>query len=195
VEIGARYNVPIRVLSSFKDNNGDGGTLITRKDATMEGLTLTGLACEGGYARLAFRGLPQEMRVTSDILTRLAAAQISVDMLAQVDSANGRRQLQLTIPEDALKEGHLLCETMLQEHGGETLDVTRGLTRVALVGSGMYGLPGVYARTYRALQEADIEVHDVSSSSISISLLVDSKDEERSLQVLHDAFDLGEGGE
>ena len=193
VEIGARYNVPIRVLSSFKDN-GDGGTLITRRDPTMEGLTLTGLACEGGYARLAFRGLPPEMRVTSDILTRLAAARISVDMLAQVDD-DGKRLLQLTIPEDALKEGRPLCDELLREHRGETLDVTTGLTRVALVGSGMYGLPGVYARTYRALQEANIEVHAVSSSSISISLLVDSKNEERSLQVLHDAFDLGEGGE
>jgi aspartate kinase len=194
VEIGARYNVPIRVLSSFKDN-GAGGTLITRRDPHMEGLTLTGLACEGGYARLAFRGLPPEMRITSDILNRLAQAKISVDMLAQVDRDDGRRQLQLTIPEDALKEARPLCNALLKEHGGETLDITTGLTRVALVGSGMYGLPGVYARTYKALQEAGVEVHAVSSSSISISLLVDSKDEERSLQVLHDAFDLGEGGE
>jgi aspartate kinase len=194
VEIGARYNVPIRVLSSFKDN-GAGGTLITRRDPDMEGLTLTGLACEGGYARVAFRGLPPDMRITADILTRLAQAQISVDMLAQVDRDDGRRQLQLTIPEDALKEGRALCDELLKEHGGETLDVTTGLTRVALVGSGMYGLPGVYARTYNALQEAGVEVHAVSSSSISISLLVDSKDEERSLQVLHDAFDLGEVSE
>ena len=194
VEIGARYNVPIRVLSSFKDN-GAGGTLITRRDPDMEGLTLTGLACEGGYARVAFRGLPPDMRITADILTRLAQAQVSVDMLAQVDRDDGRRQLQLTIPEDALKEGRALCDELLKEHGGETLDVTTGLTRVALVGSGMYGLPGVYARTYNALQEAGVEVHAVSSSSISISLLVDSKDEERSLQVLHDAFDLGDGSE
>jgi aspartate kinase len=194
VEIGARYNVPIRVLSSFKEN-GDGGTLITRRDPDMEGLTLTGLACEGGYARLAFRGLPPDMRITCDILNRLAQATISVDMLAQVDRDDGRRQLQLTIPEDALKEARPLCDGLLKEHGGESLDITVGLTRVALVGSGMYGLPGVYARTYNALQEAGIEVHAVSSSSISISLLVDSKDEERSLQVLHDAFDLGDGSE
>jgi aspartate kinase len=194
VEIGARYQVPIRVLSSFRDGS-DGGTLITRRDSTMEGLTLTGLACEGGYARLAFRGLPPDMRVTSDILTRLAQAGISVDMLAQVEREDGRRQLQLTVSEETFRDARPLCEQLLQQHGGESLEVKTGLTRVALVGSGMYGLPGVYARTYRALLEAGIEVLAVSSSSISISLLVESRDADRSLQVLHAAFDLGDGDE
>ncbi len=192
VEIGARYQVPIRVLSGFRDTD-DGGTLITRRDATMEGLTLTGLACENGYARLAFRGLPPDMRVTSDILNRLAGSEISVDMLAQVEREDGRRQLQLTVSEETFRAARPMCEQLLKEHGGESLDVKSGLTRVALVGSGMYGLPGVYARAYRALLDAGIEVYAVSSSSISISLLVESREADRSLQVLHAAFDLGEG--
>jgi aspartate kinase len=66
------------------------------------------------------------------------------------------------------------------------------MTRVALVGSGMVNLPGVYARTYNALTQAGIDVYAVSSSSISISLLVDTPNEDRSLQILHSAFDLGE---
>jgi len=191
VEIGARYNVPIRVLSSFHDDD-EVGTLITMRDETMEGLALTGLACEGGYARLSFHGLPPDMAVTTDILERLAKGRISVDMLAHVERADGRRQLQITIPEDALAEGKPLCEQLLKQHGGESIEVKPGMTRVALVGSGMYGLPGVYARTYTALSAAGIEVHAVSSSSISISLLVESGDEDRSLQILHQAFDLGE---
>jgi aspartate kinase len=159
----------------------------------MEGFTVTGLASEGGYARLAFRGLPPDMRVTSDILNRLAQAGISVDMLAQVEREDGRRQLQLTVSEDTFPDARSLCEQLLREHAGESLEVKPGLTRVALVGSGMYGLPGVYARTYRALLDSGIEVYAVSSSSISISLLVSSVEADRSLQVLHTAFDLGDG--
>jgi aspartate kinase len=191
VEIGARFKVPIRVLSSFRDDD-TGGTLITRRDATMEGLTLTGLACEGGYVRIALGGVPADMKVSSDILTTLANAGISVDMLAQVDREDGRRQLQITIDEDGLETARTVCDQLLKKHGGESLEVKTGLTRVALVGSGMLGLPGVYARTYRALQEAGIEVHAVSSSSIAIALLVESADGDRSLQVLHSAFDLGD---
>ena len=191
VEIGARFNVPIRVLSSFNDSD-DGGTLITHRDSKMEGLTITGLACEGGYARVAFRGLPPDMRVVSNILSSLAENNVSVDMLAQFDREDGRRQLQLTVKEDALQEGRALFDRLLRDNGGESLDIKTGFTRVALVGSGMYGLPGVYARTYAALQDNGIEVAAVSSSSISISLLVASGEEDRSLQILHEAFDLGE---
>ncbi|MEX2281381.1 MAG: aspartate kinase [Gemmatimonadota bacterium] len=191
VEIGARFGVPIRVLSSFHDDDS-GGTLITRRDSTMEGLALTGLACEGGYARIAFRGLPPDMTAVTDILSRLAEAGVSVDMLAQVERDDGKRQVQLTVEEESFRNARGLCDELLEKHGGESLDVKTGLTRVAMVGSGMQGLPGVYARTYRALLDAGIEVYAVSSSAISISLLVESGDEDRSLQVLHAAFDLGD---
>lgn len=191
VEIGARYGVPIRVLSSFRDDD-EGGTLITNRDARMEGLTLTGLACESGYARVAFRGLPRDISVTTEVLTRLAQAGVSVDMLAQVDREDGRRQLQLTMRDAEFEQVRALCDQMLNDLGGESLHVDSNLTRVALVGSGMYGLPGVYARAYRAMQDAGIDVYAVSSSSISIAMLVDSRDEDRTLQVLHSAFDLGE---
>src|SRR5687767_10954525 len=113
VEIGARYKVPIRVLSSFRDDD-DGGTLITSRDATMEGLTLTGLACEGGYARIAFRGLPPDLSAASEILTSLAQAGISVDMLAQVDREDGRRQLQLTVGEETFQNARGLCDELLK---------------------------------------------------------------------------------
>jgi aspartate kinase len=130
------------------------------------------------------------MKVTTDILQRLAQARISVDMMAQVEREDGRRQLQLTVKEDELDKA--LFERLLEEHGGESIDLKNGLTRVAMVGSGMYGLPGVYARAFAALEAAAIEVHAVSSSSISISLLVTGGEADRSLQVLHEAFDLGE---
>lgn len=191
VEIGARYSVPIRVLSSFRDDD-EGGTLITNRDARMEGLTLTGLACEGGYSRVAFRGMPRDIAATTEVLHRLAEAGISVDMLAQVDREDGRRQLQLTMRDTDVEQARSLCDQLLRQLGGESLHVIGALTRVALVGSGMHNLPGVYARAYRAMQEAGIDVFAVSSSSISIAMLVDSRDEDRTLQVLHAAFDLGE---
>jgi len=191
VEIGARYDIPIRVLSSFRDDDA-GGTLITNRDGRMEGLALTGLACERGYSRVTFRGMPAKIAVTTEVLTCLAQAGVSVDMFAQVDREDGRRQLQLTLRDTDFEQAHALCDQLLAQQGGESLHVVGNLTRVALVGSGMHGLPGVYARAYRAMQEAGIDVFAVSSSSISIAMLVDSQDEDRTLQVLHAAFDLGE---
>ncbi|HEX6938957.1 MAG TPA: aspartate kinase [Longimicrobiales bacterium] len=191
VEIGARYGVPIRVLSSFRED-GDGGTLITRKERGVEDLVLTGLASERGFARLVLRGLPAGMRSTSAVLGRLAGAGVSVDMVAQADRADGRQQLQLSVREDSLVEARGLCDALVAELGGDGLDVQERLARVALVGTGMHDRPGVYARAFEVLLDEGVEVHGLSTSAISIALLIDAEHEERALRTLHDAFGLGE---
>ena len=189
VEIGARYGVPIRVLSSFRDDN-DGGTLITKKERQMESLKLTGLACEASHAQVIVRGLPAGMGVTADLLSQLAEAGASLDMVAHADTVDGRRQLNLTVKEEGLERALPICEQMARTHGGN-VSVERGLTRVALVGSGMQNTPGVYARAFRALEAAGIEIHAIGSSAITIIFLVDTKDEDKAVRVLHEAFDFG----
>jgi aspartate kinase len=191
VEIGARYGVPIRVLSSFDDGE-DRGTLITRKERRMESLQLTGLACEGAHVQVILRGLPAGMASTTEVLNRVAEQKISVDMVTQGDSTDGTRQLQLTIREDALAEMMSLCEAFVRQNGG-TVEAQRGLTRVSMVGSGMHNTPGVYARAFKALHAAGVDVHAIGSSAITITMLVDSKNEEKTVRVLHEAFDFGNG--
>ncbi|MEX0892200.1 MAG: aspartate kinase [Gemmatimonadota bacterium] len=191
VEMGARFKVPIRVRSCFGEHD-DEGTLITERRETMEGLVLTGLACDGGYARLILRGLPAETSAVSRLLSALADRGISVDMLGQADRHDGRRQLQLTVREDRLDDAREVCSAMLEGLGGEYVDAQTGLSRVALVGSGMTEMPGVYARAFAALVKEGIEVHAISTSSISIALMVNTSHAERSLQVLHADFELAE---
>jgi aspartate kinase len=196
VEIGARYGVPIRVLSSFRTDGEPGGTVIQRRQETMEGLVLTGLASEGGYARLVLRGLPANTATVTTVLSSLAAANVSVDLVVLADRPDERRQVQLTLPEESLSEALPICESIVADMGEGVVGIQRGLSRVALVGSGMLGVPGVYARAFEALGSEGIEVHAVSTSSISITFIVDSTQETRTLQLLHDAFGLaGAAGE
>ena len=108
----------------------------------MEDLVLTGLASESGHARLTLCGLPSGMGPTSQVLSRLAAAGVSVDMVAQADRADGRRQLQVTVREEALPEAREICGALVAELGAERLEERAGLARLALVGSGMHGRPG-----------------------------------------------------
>jgi aspartate kinase len=189
VEIGAKFGVPIRVLSSFDEQDG-GGTLITNRQERMEGLVITGLASQSGFARLILRGLPPTMEAVTQVVTELAGARVSVDMLVIADRPDRRRQLQLTVREDAAREALQICERIRERLGGDTVELETGLSRVAIVGSGMVDLPGVYARAFEALLTAGIDVHAVSTSSISITVLVDSEDEGATLQLLHAAFDL-----
>ena len=191
VEIGGRFGVPIRVLSSFRDG-AQTGTLITRVPAaTMEGLALTGLASEAGWVRLTLRGLPVGMKPVTELLSRLSEARVSVDMLVLADRADRRRQIQVTVKEDVLEDALPICESMMQGLKGEEIVVQRELSRVTLVGSGMHGAPGVFARMFEALREAGVEVQAVGTSSISISALIHTADEDLTLQTLHATFELG----
>lgn len=189
VEIGARYGVPIRVLSSFGDDE-DGGTLITKKERSMEGLQLTGLACESGYVQLIVRGIPVGMAPTAALLQQLADAGVSLDMVTHDDAPERGRQLHMTVREAGFAEGLAICEAAARTHGG-AVEVQRGLTRVAIVGSGMYNTPGVYARSFAALKEAGVDVYAVGSSAITIIFLVETGHEETAVRVLHEAFDFG----
>jgi len=192
VEIGARYGMPIRVRSSFRDDDGDEGTLITGRDPMqpMEGLVLTGLAADRGYARLVLRGLPPTMAAATRILDAYRAAGLSLDMVTVSEQPDGLRQLELTLKEDALDEGEAVARRLLAELGGLAVDTRRGLTRIALVGSGMHDAVGVYAQEFEALLHAGVVVHTVSSSAITIQVLVDADQETVALQALHDAFEL-----
>ena len=190
VELGARFDVPIRVLSSLVEGE-DGGTLIARRERTMEDPILTGVASEGDYAQLVLRGLPPEMISMTTVLSRLTDASVSVDLLTQVDRADGRRLVQLTVHGAELARAREVCQAVVDELGGERVDALPDLARIAMVGSGMHKRPGVFARAFETLRAEDVNVHAVSAASTSIILVVDAEDETRAVRLLHDAFDLG----
>jgi aspartate kinase len=190
VELGARFGVPIRVRASQGDD-ADEGTLITHRERRMEDMVLTGITSDSGYALLAIHGLPTGIEETARVLTALAEAGVSVDMVMQSELEDRRRQLQLTVRESQLDNSLQVLSATLPD-GGVWVDERGALSRVSLIGSGMTGRPGVYAETYRTLRDAGVEVHGVSTSSISISVLVDRVREDDALRSLHAAFLLHE---
>ncbi|HEX2092085.1 MAG TPA: aspartate kinase [Longimicrobiaceae bacterium] len=194
VEIGARFGVDIRVLSSFRDDPGEDaterGTLITQNPRRMEELALTGITSQRGHAKIVIRGLPAGMATSTEVLVRLAEAGVPVDMISEHRDASGRVALQVTTWQDSLPAARKVVEELSGRLGGEGWEVTEGLSRIALVGSGMHGRPGVYARAFRALLEEGVEVHAVSTSAISITLLVPAEREDEALRAAHRAFAL-----
>jgi aspartate kinase len=195
VDIGGRFGVDIRVLSSFVDDD-DGrarGTLITGKPRRMEDLVLrdvTGLASRSGQAKLVLRGLEPGMATQTGLLEALAAAGVSVDMVVEAFEGDGRMQVQLTVAEDDVDAAEEVAREVAGRSGGEVA-AHRGLSRIAMVGHGMTGRPGVYARAFRALLDGGVEVHGVSTSSTSITVLVPKDREQAAVQALHAAFSLG----
>jgi aspartate kinase len=199
VDIGDRFGVDIRVLSSFVDHGGDGdgrarGTLITKRARTMEELVVTGVAPKGGQAKVVMRGLAPGMRTQTALLEALAGADVSVDMVNESFDGDGRMQLQLTVAEESAGRAQGVLREALEGLGGGHVAAHTGLSRIVLVGNGMTGRPGVYARAYRALLDAGVEVQGVSTSSISITVLVPAERETDAVLALHAAFRLEAAG-
>ena len=192
VEIGSRFNVPICVLSSFRESEMI-STLITRRTG-MEEIALTGLASMPGYARLTIEGIKPGMEAMSTFLTALAAKPVSLDFFSYADHEAGGRQLQVTVPEEDAAAAEAIARETLAPYGLSGIHTRPALSRVTLVGGGMAGIPGVYARAVDALRLEGIDVYAFSTSAMTISVLVDSAKEERTLQLLHSAFDLAKVG-
>lgn len=188
VEIAGRYGVPVRVRSTMTE--AEDGTLIARREPTMEDPVIIGVASEGAYARLVLRGLPPAMPSMTGLLDRLAATGVSVDLLSQVDGPDGRRTIQLTVREAELEEARAECAAVVEERGGSEVAEKTGLARVTLVGSGMHKRPGVFARVFRVLEDGGVSVHDVSASSTSIIVMVDGEREAEAVRLLHAGFGL-----
>lgn len=195
VEVGARFGIPVRVAAAAEESE-EAGTLIVSGEA-IEGMSLTGLASESGYAQVVLRGLDQGPQATAALLVALARDGVSVDMVAHADRPDGRRQVQISVREADLEVALSVSERIMASASGESTDVRKDLARVTLVGSGMHDRPGVYATAYDALFAADIEILGVSTSSVSISLLVPADRRDETLKLLHAGFHLSaqeEGG-
>lgn len=202
VEIAGRYGVDLHLGSAPERPDGEDeidpiGTIITRTPHRMEELVLTGITTKPRQAKVILRDLPAGLHTVTTVMVALAEGGVSVDMISESESSDGRIQLQLTMSEDALETAEPLLEVLIRNLGGSGLHVERGLSRIALVGSGMHQRPGVYARTFRSLLDHQIDIFAVSTSGISITLLVQADRETDALQALHDAFTLelvGNGG-
>lgn len=190
VEIAARFGLELWLGSAFDEGENTLGTLISRNPTRMEDLLLTSVASKGGQAKLVLRGLPSGMRTVTAVLVALAEAGVSVDMISEAAEGDGAMQLQLTLAEDAVEEAERITSGLMRGMGGGGIEVEHGLSRVALVGSGMHQRPGVYARAFRALLDEEIEIFAVSTSGISITVLVQGEREHDAVRVLHEVFTL-----
>ena len=190
VEIAANYNVDLCLGSSFEEGESSIGTLITRTPRRMEELVLTGIAAKSAQGRLILRDLPAGLRTVTAVLVALAEGGVSVDMIAEAESSDGSIQLQLTLAEDSLEDAQRIARQVLPDLKLASIEAKSGLSRIALVGSGMHQRPGVYARAYRALLEQEIDVFAVSTSGITITLLVQGEREHDAVRTLHEAFTL-----
>lgn len=190
VEIGELYGVPIHVRSSFHRRPG---TMIVSQVPMEDRNRVRGVAREKGVAKITVVGVPDRPGVAAAIFEPLSTAGISVDVIVQNVSSEGRTDLTFTVSELELAQSLDLVETAAREVGAVGLNRAGGLAKVSLVGTGMLGTPGVAARMFRTLASAGVNIEMISTSEIRITCIVEQAQAEPAVRALHAAFDLDVG--
>ena len=187
VEFAGKYNVPLRVLSSFQEGEG---TLISLEEAQMEQVIISGIAFNRDEAKLTVVGVPDQPGVAYRILGPISDANIEVDMIVQNVAADATTDFTFTVHrrdyEKALEILRGTAKTM------EAREVTgdNKIVKISLVGVGMRSHAGIASRMFQALSKEGINIRMISTSEIKISVVVDERYLELGVRALHDVFQL-----
>lgn len=191
VEFAGKYNVPLRVLSSFEDGPG---TLIVADEEieSMEEPLISGIAFTANEAKLTLLNTPDVPGVASRILGPIADANIEVDMIVQnVAPAGDYTDFTFTVAKSDYKQTtRILQNDVIPALGGGELRGDDNIAKVSLVGVGMRSHAGVASKMFRVLAEENINIRMVSTSEIKISVVIDEKAMELAVPALHTAFGL-----
>lgn len=193
VEFAGKYNVPLRVLSSFEDGPG---TLIVAEseqdEDSMEEPLISGIAFTANEAKLTLLNTPDVPGIASRILGPIADANIEVDMIVQNVAPTGDyTDFTFTVAKGDFKQTtRILEEKVIPGLGGGDLRGDDNIAKVSLVGVGMRSHAGVASKMFRVLADENINIRMVSTSEIKISVVIDEKHMELAVRALHEAFGL-----
>ncbi len=188
VEFGMKYNVPIVVRSSFNDNPG---TLVTKEDADMEQVAVSGVAYDKNQAKITIQGVPDKPGIAARIFKTIAAANIIVDMIVQNTSTDGTStDLSFTVAKAEAKKTLALTEDLMRGLGVKGVTMRDDVAKISVVGVGMRTHSGVAATMFETLARHGVNIMTISTSEIKVSCLIELKYMELAVRALHETFGL-----
>lgn len=190
VEFAYKYDMPIRVLSSFDDTDEAKSTLVTREEDVMEEVSVRGIAFNRDEAQLTVTGVPDRPGIAYQILGPISDANVEVDMIVQNIGSDGSTDFTFTVHKnDYAKARNILCK-LAEEMGAKDCTGEENIAKVAIVGAGMRSHAGVASKMFKTLADVGINIRMISTSEIKVAVVVDEKYLELAVRVLHEAFGL-----
>ncbi|WP_407473335.1 aspartate kinase [Pseudomonas putida] len=188
VEFAGKYNVPLRVLHSFKEGPG---TLITiDEEESMEQPIISGIAFNRDEAKLTIRGVPDTPGVAFKILGPISASNIEVDMIVQNVAHDNTTDFTFTVHRNEYEKAQSVLENTAREIGAREVIGDTKIAKVSIVGVGMRSHAGVASCMFEALAKESINIQMISTSEIKVSVVLEEKYLELAVRALHTAFDL-----
>jgi aspartate kinase len=192
VEMAMNHNVPVRVLSSFlKPGEPNPGTLVCAEEEIVEKQVVSGVAYSRDEAKITLFGMPDKPGVSAKLFAALAKAGVNVDMIVQANARGpDRANMVFTCTDRDSPFAKETLEKLKDELGFDSMEVTRDVSKVSIIGVGMKSHTGVAETMFRALSEKNINIDVIATSEIKISVLIAAPYTELAVRALHTAFGL-----
>ncbi|MEI7839320.1 MAG: aspartate kinase [Methylococcaceae bacterium] len=187
VEFAGKYNVALRVLSSFAEGNG---TLITYEESQMESALISGIAFNRDEAKLTITGVPDLPGIAYKILGPIADANIEVDMIVQNIADDATTDFTFTVHRNDFQRAKTILEAICTDLGARHVTGDNDIVKVSIVGVGMRSHAGIASTMFKTLADEGINIRMIATSEIKISVVVDEKYLELAVRALHSAFGL-----
>lgn len=185
IEVAKKFDVPIRVRSSFSQNPG---TMIIKEVKKMEEVLVSGVTLNKNEAKITICDVPDRPGVAAKIFKELSSNGISVDMIVQNVSHVRQTDISFTVNKTSAPKALKLTRKVAKSiSAGEVLE-DEDIARVSIVGVGMKSHPGVAAKMFEVLARNKINIEMISTSDISISCIIQKKFAETSVRALHEKF-------
>ena len=188
VEFAGKYQVPLRVLSSFGE--GEGTLITTDSEEAMEQPVISGIAFNRDEAKLTVRGVPDIPGIAFRILGPIGEANIEIDMIVQNVGADKMTDFTFTVHRNDYRKALPILQQIAQDIGAREVIGDDKIAKVSLVGVGMRSHAGVASQMFGTLAKENINIQMISTSEIKISVVVEEKYMELAVRALHTAFDL-----
>ena len=188
VEFAGKYNVPLRVMSSFEEGPG---TLISLEDEDqMEKAVVSGIAFNRDEAKLTIRGIPDQPGVAYKVLGAISAANIEIDVIVQNVAKDNSATITFTVHRNDLAQAEALLGQIADDLGAQEVDADDRIAKVSIVGVGMRSHAGVAAQMFESLAQEGINIQLITTSEIKITVVIEERYLELAVRALHSGFEL-----
>ncbi len=187
IEVGKKFNMPIRVRNSHKDVQG---TLITKENKKMEEVVVSGVALAEDEAKITLFRVSDRPGVAAKVFQTLADANVNVDMIIQNKTQTNSTDISFTVLKHELTKALKTVKAAMKKVGATSITCDENIAKVSVVGIGMRSHSGIASKMFSTLAKHKINIDMISTSEIKISVVVAGDKGRLAARAIHRAFGL-----
>jgi len=188
IEVASRFNIPIHVRSSFFQEEG---TMIIKNDEKLEQVSVRGLTADKSEAKITICAVPDQPGIAAKIFAKISKTGSNVDMIVQNISHTRHTDISFTVKKSDLNKALESSAAIAKKIKAGDILHDKNIAKISIVGCGMRSHKGIAAKMFETLAKNKINIDMISTSEISISCIINQKQIDKAVTVLHKVFNLG----